>query len=128
MVDERKKVEQRIKREIKRLNKIFEIVDDNIRGTVDGLIKKAAFERVELEELKTDILIYGWTDWFSQGDQEPYKRKRPEADIYNTLSREYSKTVKQLSDLLPKSTAKAIVDDGFESFVDNRTIGGGRSD
>ena len=128
MVDERRKVEQRIKREIKRLNKIFEIVDDNIRGTVDGLIKKAAFERVELEELKADILSHGWTEPFSQGDQEPYSRKRPEADIYNTLSREYSKTVKQLSDLLPKSTAKSIVDDGFESFVDNRTIGGGRSD
>ena len=128
MVNERKKAEQRIKREIKRLNEIFKVVDDNIRGTVDGLIKKAAVERVELEELKADILIYGWTEWFSQGDQEPYKRKRPEADIYNTLSREYSKTVKQLSDLLPKSTAKAIVDDGFESFVDNRTIGGGRGD
>lgn len=128
MKQDSKKIKSRINREIKRLNEIFKIVDDNIRGTVDGLIKKAAFERVELEELKSDILLHGWTEPFSQGDQEPYSRKRPEADIYNTLSREYSKTVKQLSDLLPKSTTKTIVDDGFESFVDNRVVGGGRGD
>ena len=71
------------------------------------------------DELEDDLNTYGWTEWFSQGDQEPYKRKRPEAEVYNQTGGNYQKIIRQLTDLLPKSV-DVPPDDGFEAFVTSR--------
>lgn len=113
-------MERRIKNEESRLSGNFSKIDAKKRAVVRGLLKRAAFMRVELEELEEDLLIFGWTEWFSQGDQEPYKRNRPEADHYHKLNSGYQKIIKQLTDLLPKEEAKPPADDGFDKFVGGR--------
>ena len=99
--------------------KLFSGIEETKKKLVLGLIECAAFMRVQLDELEDDLNTYGWTEWFSQGDQKPYKRKRPEAEVYNQTNGNYQKIIRQLTDLLPKSV-EAPSDDGFDSFVTSR--------
>ena len=94
---------KRIKKEERRLNQIFVSVPDNKKKTVEGLIKRAAFMRASLEDFEADLDQDGFVEMFRQGDrQEPYERKRPVADLYNTMNTSYQKIIKQLTDLLPE--------------------------
>lgn len=94
--------EARIKREQNRLKKLFADVAENRKKVVEGLIKRAAFMRISLEDLEDDLNANGFTEPFQQGEkQDPYDRKRPSADLYNTMNTSYQKIIKQLTDLLP---------------------------
>lgn len=94
---------KRIKKEEKRLNSIFRDVEENKKKTVEGLIKRAAFMRASLEDFEADLDENGFVEMFQQGEkQEPYERKRPTADLYNTMNTSYQKIIKQLTDLLPE--------------------------
>ena len=117
--DDIKIEEQKIETEKTRLLRIYSKIDVKKKNTVVGLIERAAFIRVKLKMLEDDINIYGFTEWFSQGEQEPYKRQRPEAQIYCSLNTGYQKIIKQLSDLLPKEQVKTE-SDGFDNFVSGR--------
>jgi hypothetical protein len=120
-VDDKERVEAEIKAEEVRLRRIFARIDKKRKAVTDGLIKRAAFMRVALNELEIDITVHGLTEWFSQGDQEPYKRRRPEAEIYNSMNTSYQKIIKQLTDLLPKDDdAAKKKGDGFDEFVSDR--------
>ena len=76
--------------------------------------------RVQLQDLEKDINEKGFTELFSQGNQEPYTRQRPEANIYCSLNTSYQKIIKQLTDLLPKDELKKVESDGFDDFVSGR--------
>ena len=120
-IEEREEREKKIGNEVARLSKNYAGIDAKTRAVIRGLIQRAAFMRVGLEELEDDLNTYGFTEWFSQGDQEPYQRKRPSAELYNTLNANYQKIIKQLTDLLPKEPARrADDDDGFDGFVEGR--------
>ena len=114
------KREQAINREVARLTQNFAKIDDKRRSIIRGLIDRAAFMRVALEEMEVDLDEKGFTELFSQGDQAPYERKRPTAELYNTMNANYQKIIKQLTDLAPKEEPKAETGDGFEDFVEGR--------
>ena len=109
-----------IEKEIKRLTKIFRGLEIKKKNTTVGLIERAAFMRIKLKELEEDINVYGFTEWFQQGEQEPYKRQRPESTIYCSMNTSYQKIIKQLTDLLPKEELKKSESDGFDDFVSGR--------
>lgn len=92
----------RIKAEAARLAKNFEQIEAKRKSTTQGLIHRAAFMRISLEDLEKELNENGFTELFSQGDQEPYLRERPTSKIYNSLNANYQKIIKQLTDLLPK--------------------------
>ncbi len=106
------KLLRRIKMEEKRLEKAFKDIDEKRKATTRGLIQRAAFMRVSLEDLEEDLNKNGLTEWFSQGDQEPYQRERPATKIYNNMNASYQKIVKQLTDLLPKEDPAAASGEG----------------
>lgn len=112
--------EQAINREIARLTKNFSTIDGKKRSIIRGLIDRAAFMRVSLDEMEVDLDENGFTELFSQGDQVPYERKRPTADLYNTMNANYQKIIKQLTDLTPKEEPKQDAGDGFDEFVEGR--------
>lgn len=113
--------EQRIKKEKNRLTRIYKNIETKRKDTVKGLIERCAFMRISLEDLEKDLDKNGFTEQFSQGNQKPYARKRPVAEIYNSMSTNYQKAIKQLTDLLPKEDSKtASDDDGFDDFVNGR--------
>lgn len=98
----------RVKKEENKLKKIFKNLDENKKQSVEGLIKRAAFMRVSLEDFEADLDCNGFVEKFAQSDkQEPYERKRPVADLYNTMNTSYQKIVKQLTDLLPEGKEEA---------------------
>ncbi|WP_347138847.1 hypothetical protein [[Clostridium] symbiosum] len=113
--------ENRIKREQSRLKKFCKDVDLKKKGTVEGLIQRAAYLRITLEDFEVDLDENGFVEMFRQGEsQEPYERKRPVADLYNTMNTSYQKAIKQLTDLIPKEEKLTAPGDDFDNFVEDR--------
>lgn len=120
-IDERKRLEKKINGELLRLSKNYVGIDGKTRAVIRGLLQRAAFMRVSLGELEDDLNENGFTEMFSQGDQEPYERKRPTAELYNTMNANYQKIIRQLTDLLPKEPLDQKDEgDGFDDFVESR--------
>lgn len=119
--EDKERLERKIENEVARLSKNYSLIDAKTRSVIRGLLQRAAFMRVSLGELEEDLNENGFTEWFSQGDQAPYERKRPSAELYNTMNANYQKIIRQLTELLPKEPPKPTEGgDGFEAFVDGR--------
>lgn len=116
-----KNIEKRISSEVTRLQNALANCSEDRKATVDGLIRRAAFMRVKLEDLEEDIKINGVVEMFTQNAEKapPYERKRPAVEIYLNLSKNYQTAVKQLNDLLPKES-QIESEDEFEGFVNGR--------
>ena len=96
-VDLTKKKQREIKKEIKRLEEVYKDIDVKRKDLLPGLIENAAFTRITLKYLAEDLKENGTTEMFSQSEnQTPYSRRRPEADLYNTMTGNYLKFIKQL--------------------------------
>ncbi|MBR2311122.1 MAG: hypothetical protein IKA47_11435 [Oscillospiraceae bacterium] len=111
----------RVKAEKLRLEETYADLAPVKKAIAQGLIERAAFMRVELEDLEAYLTANGWTEKFAQGNQEPYDRARPQGQTYNTMSGNYQKIIKQLDALLPKEELKlGDENDGFDDFVNGR--------
>lgn len=112
--------EKRIDAEVRRLDKIFEHIDDNSKELSESLIKRASFMRITLEKYEADLEADGYVELFSQSEKTPpYERERPVARLYTSLNKNYQSIMKQLFDILPKEEKKEQ-DDGFDDFVNGR--------
>ena len=116
----RKTKESRIKAEKARLETLYNDLPESRHKVAAGLIDRAAFMRIELEDLEKDLQENGWAEMFSQGNQEPYPRARPQGQAYNTMNANYQKIVQKLDSMLPKAAAPGEESDGFDEFVDGR--------
>ena len=113
--------DERINKEERRLKKSFKDLPKDAIVTVDGLIRRASFMRVTLEDMERDLDENGFVELFSQSDKtEPYERERPVARLYNTMNKNYQSIIKGLTDHLPKENPIKEKDDGFDSFVARR--------
>lgn len=110
----------RIKAEEARLREIYQNIDRDNKAIIDGLIQRAAYMRVTLEEWEKDIDENGYVEMFTQSEKtDPYERERPVIRLYNTMNKNYQSIIKQLSDLVPKYEPTSQ-DDGFDEFVGKR--------
>jgi hypothetical protein len=114
--------DERIKKEVRRLNRIYKDIDKDNKAIIDGLIQRAAYMRVTLEDWEKDIMENGYYEMFTQSEKtDPYERERPVARLYNTMNKNYQSLIKQLSDLVPKEApSKGVEDDGFADFIAQR--------
>lgn len=110
---------KRIDAEIKRLKRLLTGVDDKTKKIVDSLIKNVAFMTITLDELQDSINRNGAVSEYQNGENQWGTKKSPEVEIYNTMIKNHSSIMKQLTDLRPKAAPKTN-DDGFEDFVMNR--------
>lgn len=115
----RKTKESRIKAEKARLETLYNDLPESRHKVAAGLIDRAAFMRIELEDLEKDLQENGWAEMFSQGNQEPYPRARPQGQSYNTMNANYLKTIQKLDAMLPKEQG-GDDNDGFDAFVNGR--------
>lgn len=112
--------ETRIQEEEERLRQSYTELSKDKSMVADGLIRRASYMRITLEDMEKDLDEGGFVELFSQSDkQEPYERERPVARLYNTINKNYQSIIKQLSDLLPKEVIKEQ-DDGFDAFLSGR--------
>lgn len=112
--------EEKIQKEVRRLNTIYKDVPKENKSIIEGLIQRAAYMRITLEEMEKDLSEGGYVEYFTQSEKtEPYERERPVARLYNTMNKNYQSIIKQLSDLVPKAEVKNK-GDGFDEFISER--------
>lgn len=109
----------KIKKEITKITKMFSEIDIKIKNSVRSLIENAAFMSVTLQDLQDSINKNGVTEEYRNGATQFGIKKSSEVEIYNSMIKNYSSVIKQLTDLLPKEGPK-VVDDGFDDFVNSR--------
>ncbi|AMR06338.1 MULTISPECIES: hypothetical protein [Bacillus] len=114
--------EERVKKEVNRLKRIYKEMPKDTLLVVEGLIVEAADLRVRLEDIRKDLDENGYDEMFSQSEnQDPYERERPQARRYISMNKNYQSIMKQLGDYVPKIPPEPKKkDDGFESFVNKR--------
>lgn len=111
--------EENIKKEERRLNKIFANIDEKKKKTVQSLISSAAFMAVSIKELEGIINIKGYVEEYQNGANQKGYKESSEVKIYNTMVKNHMNCIKQLIDLLPKNNSMTGENDGddFESFL-----------
>lgn len=120
-MSEKKEVDKNtlVSREVNRLTNFFKDIDRNRRLTAKGLIEEAAFMRITLQQLKSEIDKDGPIDEMPQGDYS-ILREHPALKSYNTMVQRYTNIIDKLVNMHPKEEVKKDVDDGFDSFIRKR--------
>ena len=109
-----------VKKEYKKLSGIYTRLDTKMKKVVDPLLREAAFMAASLYELRQIINEKGYTEAYQNGANQKGIKKSSEVEIYNTMIKNYSAIMKQLTDLRPKDDLKKSDDDGFDDFVQGR--------
>ena len=90
-------------------------MDKKTKDTVDSLVDEAAFMAASLYELREIINEKGYVETYQNGANQKGVKKCSEVEIYNTMIKNYSSVVKQLTDLIPKKQEDTgEVSDGFD--------------
>jgi len=112
--------EKRITKEEERLRYIYRDVEEDNKSIIQGLINRAAYMLITLEDWENDIDNNGYIEMFTQSEKTaPYERERPVIRLYNTMNKNYQSIIKQLTDLVPKKVEKPE-SDGFDDFAAER--------
>lgn len=93
--------EQKIKREITRLNRVFKDLDKNKLQTVESLIRNAAFMSVSLEELQEIINEEGYTVEYQNGANQSGTKQSDAVKTHIAMTKNHASIIKQLTDLVP---------------------------
>lgn len=109
-------VDERIKREVNRLNRIFKNIDADKKNIVKGLIENASFMFIQMSLMTQRINEDGVTVKYQNGENQWGYKKSPDVETYNSFIKQYTTIIKQLTDLLPKDEPINI-DDGFDDFI-----------
>ncbi len=113
--------DERISAEERRLKRQFARIEPRKKQIVIGLVQRAAYMRVCLEDFEHNLDDNGFTEMFSQAEhQAPYERKRPIAEIYQNMNNSYQKIIKQLTDMLPREEPKPETTDPLDDFINAR--------
>jgi hypothetical protein len=109
--------EQKIAAEYKNLKKSIALSGSAALLKIgDNLMREAAFMKVTLDDLAVKIRDNGCVSEYQNGENQWGTKKSPEVDVYNTMVKNYSAIMKQITDLLPEKTSATPQDDGFDEF------------
>ena len=112
------KEDKRTKAELKKLNNIFKDMPDDKKALAEKLIGNAAFMAILLDDLQEDIKENGYKEEYKNGENQYGYKRSIAADLYQVTIKNYSNTIKQLNDLLPKESPEE--DDFFDEFINRR--------
>lgn len=103
-----------VRKEFNKMKKIYNFLPKDTFKLNEYLIKNAAFMAVSLSELQVAIDKKGYTEEYQNGKNQMGLKKISEVDIYNTMIKNYTATIKMLNELLPKN---APVTDDAEALL-----------
>ena len=104
--------EARISREERLLKRRYKEMPKDAQAMYSGLIRRAAYMRVTLEDYEAYLDENGSVEMFSQSEKlEPYERERPVARLYNSMNKNYQSIMKLLNDALPEPMAADKADE-----------------
>ena len=98
--------EQKIKKEIARLKRVFIDLDKNKLQTVESLIKIAAFMAVSLEELQEIINAEGYVVEYQNGENQKGTKQSDAGNTHIAMTKNHAAIIKQLTDLVPPEKKK----------------------
>lgn len=113
--------EEKIKKEIARLNRIFKTkcIDAERLKIGVTLIENIAFLRVEAEDLREQIKETGSVQQYKNGANQYGWTQGAAASVYDKVFKNIMSATKQLNELLPKSEV-ASDNDGLDDFINGR--------
>jgi len=111
--EEKQKV---IKKEIRKLRRLFKNLPKDKQKAAEGLLQEAAFMKATLEETRHIIDQEGILEHFEQGAQK-FLREHPATKVYNTMINRYATVCKQLFDMVPDHEASKQAEDELMAFV-----------
>ncbi|MBC3796442.1 hypothetical protein [Acetobacterium tundrae] len=116
-ISEQLEKEKKIRAEKNRITKIYKNnnLDKDIIKVLEGLVSDAAFMRVAIEEMKTELIKKGLLETFKNGSQE-FMREKPESKLFLNFMKQYSNTMKQLIDLMPVQVKEEEQDQLLQFF------------
>ena len=114
---ERKK---EIKKEERRLKRLFTVIDENKKKLVYTTIEDVAFMTVTMRELRENIIRDGTEVEYKNGENQYGKKQSPDAQLYLQMSQKQTQAMKILTECLPKTEKPLKTDDGFEDFLKGR--------
>lgn len=98
--------EQKIKREITRLKRVFKDLDKNKLQTVDSLIQNAAFMAVSLKELEEIINKEGYVVEYQNGEHQKGTKQSDAVKTHIAMTKNHAAIIKQLTELVPPERKK----------------------
>ncbi len=98
--------DQKIKREINRLKRVFRDLDKNKLQTVESLIRNAAFMAVSLEELQEIINEEGYTVEYQNGANQSGTKQSDAVKTHIAMTKNHAAIIKQLCELVPPEKKK----------------------
>lgn len=104
-------IEKRLKTKENKLNKIFKNIEENKKNLVKDLIYQASFMSVKLEDLSNFIIENGIKEEYKNGENQYGYKECVEMKMYNTIVKNYTSIIKQLTDLLPEEERKNAGED-----------------
>ena len=104
------------KLKLKPIREMIDTLPEAKKSIADGLLDKAVFMDNELLKLQKILKQKGWVEEYQNGENQRGMKKSSEADIYNTMIKNYNSTLKQISDLFPDSSG-ADVKDPLLAFI-----------
>lgn len=110
--------EAAIKKEESRLKLLFGKIEPKSKSLAKDLIQNAAFLSVTLSELQKKINLNGVTEKYQNGANQFGTKISSDAMVYNTMVKNFSNIIKQLTDFLPKD--KRPETDGFDDFINGK--------
>lgn len=112
--------EAAIKKEERRLKRLFAKIDDSKKKLAFSTIADVAFLTIIMQELRGKILKEGTTCEYKNGENQYGTKQSPDAQLYLQMSQKQTAAMKILMDCLPKTERPEPKDDGFNDFVAER--------
>ena len=104
-------IQKRVKSKQNKLKKIFQSIEENKKNLVSDLIYQASFMSVKLEDLSKFIMENGIKEEYKNGENQFGYKERVEMKMYNTIVKNYTSVIKQLTELLPIGEQKNVGED-----------------
>lgn len=111
---------EKIQVEKKKLTQVFSDIESKKKSTIEKLIDNASFMSVLLDDLSKDISENGYMTEYQNGANQWGTKESPSSALYNKTISNYSKIIKQLTDLLPAEVQEQYKDD-ISRWLDEST-------
>ena len=95
------KKENRIKRRLAELRKIYAKLPEKKLAIAEHLIKNAAFMEIELEDLQEIIAREGASEDYQNGENQHGRKASADLQAYNSLVKSYNTVNSRLEAMLP---------------------------
>lgn len=110
------KPDNRVKRRIKELYKIFSLADEDRLKIVTPLINQVANMEEQLETLQADLKTVGFVETYQNGENQSGTKESTVSRAYSSLFKNYVNAIRTLLQCLPES-APQEAEDALTAFI-----------